>query len=343
MADCATGCCDIRLLSRDEKRKEFEHDPANAQDTCQGLRDDLFSIGFNYFAFDADTASIEEKLHDAWDEVIHAAKIIPFADAEIDRLVTLILELRELGQLARKHDDATSNEAAIMPNGQRLWIDLPYLADELYESWTNESMAFAAPQRQSLAVLTSKLYAAGACAADLAHCALWLFKEALETERPQTASFSEEGTSNKSKPPIADMLLACLQWFKYGKIKLAKLSVENYHPASGHDDQDSTSPGPLATEAGITNQGFSLARWLFWRRRLGELYRHGCDQVAKPAKSCFEEMVNAGSSIGIDIPGEKRFLEKSFEVLDRELLSRNSQGSVGIEEIEIDPTWADEE
>ena len=160
-------------------------------------------------------------------------------------------------------------------------------------------------------------------------------------ERPPTAFSSGEDASKNSRPTVAD-LPACLEWLRYGNHKLAKLSVDNYHPAlttAGHVGHRSTSPGPLARKANITHEGFSMARWLFWRQRLGELFLSGGEQVAQPARECFEVMVHTGLGVGIDIPGEKNYLGKVFEALDRELVARDFKGSVGPEDIEVDPRW----
>ncbi|KAJ4163429.1 hypothetical protein LMH87_005160 [Akanthomyces muscarius] len=343
MVECLDGSCAVVVQTRDEKRKSFKHDESSAADIYQGLRDDLFRIGQNYFVFNFDLARIEGDLHDAWDELIHAAKRLPLDGAEHDRLVTLILELRELGQLQRKKKDTDLEEVAVMPNGERLWIDLPYLAEELYASWMRESTSLTRHERQSLAVFSGKLCAVGVCVPELAQSALWLLKEALETDRPETGPSTGSRALVRASPTIADLLPACLAWLKFGNGKLAKLSLENYRPTTVQVDVSSHSPGSLATGSGIESEGFSLARWLFWRQRLGDLYRHGCDEVAKLARACFEEMIYAGLAMSIDIPGEKRYLAKLFEALDKELASKPKWSCLGAEDIEIDPTWAIED
>ncbi len=336
---CASGSCTAPLQTREEKRKAFDHADMTAAEICDGLRNDLHRIGMGYLS-DHDLSRVETDVHDVWDELIHAAKIIPSVDAEHDRLVTLILELRELGNIMRRNKDAGAEEAAVLSNGQRPWADLPFLAEELNAFWTNESRTLTVSERQSLAVMSGKLCGAGVRAAEIAQAALWLFKEVLETDRPRAPSSAEDQVSQQPDLTAADLLPACLEWLKYGKCKLAKLSLDNHRPALSKEDAALASPGPLAVAAGIKDEGFSLARWLFWRQRLGELYRGGGEQVAKPARACFEQMVNAGMSMSVNIPGERRFLDKAFEALDKELAAREFKGSVGIEEIEIDPRWA---
>lgn len=81
---------------------------------------------------------------------------------------------------------------------------------------------------------------------------------------------------------------------------------------------------------------------MFWRRRFGELYIEGAQGVAEPARKCFEIMVGSGTALGLEIPGEKKYLEKLFEALDAELMARNMKDCVGPDDIRVDPAWAEE-
>ncbi|KAG8422986.1 hypothetical protein J3459_009905 [Metarhizium acridum] len=214
-----------------------------------------------------------------------------------------------------------------MPNGQRLWTDLPYLADDLYDFWVKESAKLTGVERASFAAFTSKLFAIGIGTPQLSRCAL-LFARALETELPSET--------------LADLLPACQEWLRYSKIKFMKMSSENYcPPPSAADDAASYAPGPLVTDANIT-QGFSVARWLFWRKRAGENHNPSSGDVSKLGRSCFEEMIDAGQCVGIGIPGEKVYLAKIFKALEDEVASGRFSGCVGAGDIDIDPNWAKE-
>jgi len=278
-------------------------------------------------------------LHDAWDKIIHAATILPIDSAEHDRLLTLVHEVRELGFLVHKKKNYQSgieeiNEAK-MPNGQRLWTDLPYLAQDCQKYWLEESIRLPAAERSSLAVLTAKLCSTGICSVELAQCALWLFKETLETDL-------------KDSTPLPDLLPACVEWLNHCNHKLAKLSADNTNPLDS-SRQLSLAPGLLTkntNNTNITRDGFSIARWLFWRQRLGDLYLSGGPEVARTARKGFEVMVNTGFRIGIEIPGEHKFLQKTFEALDKELVKLSEsglQGCVSSSMIDVDPAWAIEE
>ncbi|KAG6301525.1 hypothetical protein E4U09_005115 [Claviceps aff. purpurea] len=342
MADCSSGSCVVRFTTRSEKRNDYENDPLKAGEIWQGLRDDVFRIGQNYLTSTYTLSSIEGYLHDAWDEFIHAALLQPADSAELDRLVTLILEVRELGGLSKQGEQ----EAAVMSHGQRLWTDLPFLAEDLYAFWSKESDALTAAQRASLAAFTGKLCAVGVCAPALARCALWLFKRAFETEI--------------SAETMAEMLPACREWFFYGNTTLVKLCRDNHGSgASGDGDGDGDgaleTPGPLVTDAETKKRrGFSIARWLLWRRCAGQMYAARLGQasgeaaelsteVSKLGRACFEQMVSAGLVAGVTVPGEKVFLERLFKALDDELASGRATGCVGAEDIEIDVRWAEED
>ncbi|KAI1980404.1 hypothetical protein LOZ53_000633 [Ophidiomyces ophidiicola] len=336
-------------LSREQKRNQFHHDPANPQKTWRRLHDDMISIGDSYFNHGFGKARLRESLRDFWDELIHAAKITPADSPELDRLVTLILEARELGHFARRPGSMTSNMANLgrMDNEERLWCDLPYLAREFQDAWGNESASYSATERESLAALTAKLVAVGVCSDQLSGCALWFLKETLETERPLRGPNSQDHPEQtNSEPSVVDLLPACDAWFQHGRFKLAQRSLVNFNPDvsmwSNENIQMSSLPGGLALEAGVTQPGFSVKRWLFWRQRLKDFYDSGDAQIAGLARACFEEIVMAGMKVGLEIPGEREYLRNLFKALREELTARGPKGCVWPEEIEIDMGWAEE-
>jgi hypothetical protein len=337
MAACVDDASTEPRLSREIKRSKYDHDFEKPRKTWQALHDDLIRIGHQYFDHTADLTFIEDSLHDAWDELFYIAKGTPCDSSEHDRLLVLVMTVRELGKFTRQRKCTTSasvEDVAVVSNGQQLWVDLPYLAQDLQSFWFNESMDLPMTERKNLAVLTSKLCATGVCSVELASCALWIFKEVLETDRTV-----KEG-SQSPPPSLSDLLPACIEWLNYGNFKLALLSADNCNPAIEGDNKIPTSAGPLAVRANITQQGFSVARWVFWRKRLGELYLSGDQEVAKSARKGFEIMALTGLAIGLQIPGEHKYLEKLFEALDKELVALDGPGCVGPENIEIDPTWA---
>lgn len=315
------------------------HDEDQLSTFCydpDGLHEQMISIGDQYLNHGQDGAGLEERLHELWGEVFYSAKHISTTSYEHDRLVTLILEARQLGPLARRGDQ----EGAVLPNGQRLWTDLPYLVQELERVWLLESFKFAATERANLAAFTAKLCAVGVCPDELSRCALWLFKETLEVERPLHLPDASE---SDLRPSIVDSLPACLAWLRFNNFKLARLSAMDFDPVIHRDEgkpESSTALGALAGSSEISQNGFSMKRWLFWRRRLRELYNTGDSEVMKLTRDCFEVAAQTGRLIGIEIPGEQQYLARVFEALDRELARREFAGSVEPSDIEIDMGWA---
>lgn len=234
-AICADGSCAVQPFSREDKRLEYDRDPSHAPEIHKGLRDDLLRIGQHFFEHPSGDAEMEEGLRDAWDELIHAAKIISADSPEHDCLANLVLEMRDFGPLARGVGRGDDRTPAVLSNGQRLWTDVPFLAQEIQASWSKESHDFSVAERQGLAVLTAKLCAVGVCSADMASCALWLFREALETERPLTGESARgDAAKGPAQTPLVHLLPACVSWLNHGNFKLAKAMRDQRRPHRLH-------------------------------------------------------------------------------------------------------------
>lgn len=337
MASCQDGSCVVVPLTQEQRRQQYESDPANIPQACQDILDSIINIsqGFHYGI--RVISAIEESTWNIWDEIIHLAKIIPSESAEHDRLISVILRTRQCGALTRK-SSATSgspeetDEKAITSDGQSLWADLPGLAQELHDSWVKESQPLDSEGRERLATFTAKLCGVGVLPEKLSYCALWLFKEALEKDQPQTS--------------LAELLPAIRAWTKQAKHVLVKLAVasHDFKSVTALDyDPDSLLPGDLCQKEGILEAGFNLRRWLFWRKRLGDIYQSGDEAASQIARDCFEEMVAAGSAVALRIPGEERFLRKAWDALDEVLLKNGSGNCVQLSEIAMDPAWAYED
>ncbi|MCJ1404374.1 hypothetical protein MMC11_007599 [Xylographa trunciseda] len=68
--------------------------------------------------------------------------------------------------------------------------------------------------------------------------------------------------------------------------------------------------GALAQRAGIDQHGFSIKRWLFWRRRLQELSHNADTAVAEKSNKGFMSMISCGRNLDYDVPGEAKIAEK---------------------------------
>ncbi|KAE8420346.1 hypothetical protein BDV36DRAFT_281456 [Aspergillus pseudocaelatus] len=319
MADCPTGNCGVQILTREQKRQTFTYDPANPREAWQDFRWRILNFSQGYIEHTWDFSFVEEGLHDLWDELIHVAKRHPADSAEHDRLVTLILQARECGPVTRKAKDTSVDEEpeeVFLPNGQRLWIDLPYLVQEFQDVSMKESMGYTAAQWEGLVALTARLCAIGVYPSELGRCAL-----------PLTRVEGEENASNACVP-VVELLPACLAWLKYKSFKLATFTATNHvypPPSAGDSVQDSTAPGDIAPKSEFPCSGFSIARWVFWGRRYKHFYHCGNEQIAKLARACFEAAVFKGMRMGIELPGEKIFLTRAHN--NRYPASRNIHSS----------------
>lgn len=347
---CPDGSCTIPPQTRAEKRAQYEHSLDNAYDTYKGLRDDLLRIGHMFFDHSIGITGIEECLHDAWDELIYAATVVPIGHAECDRLVGLVVEVSKFGAFTRNNLAGEGKETAIMGNGQRLWTDLPYLVEDAQMFWQNEAMELGDVERERLACFMAKLSAVRAC--DVSGCALWLFRRVLEDDVPSTCSASLSQTALKDaeedeRVQLVKYLPACAAWFTHGNYTLARLCADNHCSERGVNSRQAGNDPAIKTTGVDTSETFSISRWLLWRKRLGDLYmaKRGkgghADAIAKHARGAFEMMIGTGLAVGIDIPGEKIYLERVFMALDEELARREYKGCVEPKDIEIEPGWAE--
>jgi hypothetical protein len=53
----------------------------------------------------------------------------------------------------------------------------------------------------------------------------------------------------------------------------------------------------------------------------------------------WNEMVMAGLPMGLEIPGEKAYLERLSAALGKELIAMGSEACIRAQDIEIDPVW----
>lgn len=238
-----------------------------------------------------------------------------------------ILQVRELGVVVNTEGEV-SREART-EEGERIWVDLPYLVEGLRQVW-EEMLEMKQSHRSNLAAFTARLVSVGVRGDELAFCFLQLCKQVLETER-------QEG-----QPTIAELLPAVSCWLRRCGEKINRLTVNNHVFA----DDARVLPGALAQAAGVQETGFSVARWLFWRGVVKDFAISGDEEVAKEGKRVFDQMMRTGKITQNRLPGESRYWEKVHEAMSEELSKRRMTGgktSVGMEDIEVDLNWIDEE
>ncbi len=77
-------------------------------------------------------------------------------------------------------------------------------------------------------------------------------------------------------------------------------------------------PGELARNANVKQAQFSVARWVFWRKRFKEIERCSDGQVAEEAKHGFRLMVRRGREMGFQIDGEAEYEARIIKYLEVE-------------------------
>lgn len=281
-----------RQLAWERKNKLFQ---AYGMDTLDPnfdwnvLREFIVNISDYFHTYVDRVKVIEIDVHDLWDELMLLAKVTPAHLPEQDKIVDIVLFAREQGLIHRWRHGML--EEAITSEGTILWTDLPFLVQDLKKTWFISQTDLDQVLRHNLAAFTARLCAKDICGNELAFCALWLLRKALETPRRVSRPYYRLRTS------LVEMLPACVVWFQFCGYKLLNLSLDNLTFSTSiyftKDDVKFTAPAKLAVKSGVEGQGFSLTRWVFWRERFGELCRCEDGEVAIMAKYGFDAMIRA--------------------------------------------------
>jgi hypothetical protein len=195
--------------------------------------------------------------------VIQAAKSYTFTNSKQNEVVLHLICAREIGTVELPIVDPISGVQTLVPctstTGARVPSDLPFLVEDIEEEWMNRSSAMSIAQRTNLMAFIGRLLAVG-ISNRLSLCALRLFHDALET--PRRLRESEPG----QEVPILDLLPAIDAWLIVHNYKTHTMVRRGYE-----FDTPLAAPGELAQSAGITKNGFSRERWMFWKSRLQEI------------------------------------------------------------------------
>ncbi|KAF8858505.1 hypothetical protein BDZ45DRAFT_673942 [Acephala macrosclerotiorum] len=210
-------------------------------------------------------------LHDLWRLFIWCAKGTPADDTRQDMRASQIVYIRELGVVISTE---TEPREALTEEGERIWVDLPYLTADFYTAWES-ALGMKPSHMNNLAAFTARLVEVGVRADELAFCMLQLCKQVLETEQPAIGA------------PLDELLPAVFQWFKHCGEKLKRLCISN-HTVTGEPKFD---PGPLAQAAGVHKTGFSVDRWLFWRKIVEDFAKSKDEKIAVEGKRIFNQMM----------------------------------------------------
>lgn len=242
-----------------------------------------FSDVLQFFEWDA---------HDIWYQYIQLAKNIDAEDPAQDRLVRIVLWARELGVLSRTktrgelwpESKAGNTEVvvqeAVTADG-KLWIDLPYLVEDLRSAWI-ETMDDATNLQQchNLTSAIARLAGLGVRDDAFSGCGLAIMREALETPR----AIYQHSSDSAGSITIMDFHPMLISWFTYAGHKLLRLSHSTTKIFAWGTGK--TGPGELAVAAGVKTDGFSRERFMFWVQRLGELKQSEAREVRLVFQQC---------------------------------------------------------
>jgi len=259
------------------------------EETMEMLKNQQFPWDSNISAFMWDMMGVtvphflDRHLHHLWHFIVEIAKNTHFDDSKQDSLVRWILSFREMGVLTNPKEAIVVAKAS---NGQRLWVDLPYLAEDIRKSWIIH-FSMTVEQRINFASFIARLASIGVCDNTLAVCALLLFRDTFEIPRQLKKSASE--TLDNEDISIEELLPAVRSWTDYASFKLLSLTLKffNEYPAEDSD------LGRLIEDRSIT-RGFSSFRWDFWKRRLVQLIESGYEPVASEAAEIIRQMAVDG-------------------------------------------------
>lgn len=265
----------------------------------------------------AESEAILKGLGLLWHMFLQTAQIIDADDALQDRLVNLLLWTKEFDFHCRTLNPPT--EPALTS-----WESYGFV-ESLQTAWKQLLARGSPSQLCNLAAFSAKSLAVGVYPDRLGITALSYLCQALETDDETIA-----GTR----------IPAAIVWIEHCRDKLLVFSVTGRFNDPQHGMAHLVEPGLLARRADITLPGYSLERWLFWRRRLQHLSRHSDPIVAKEARRGFVSMATCGRDLGYDVPGEAIFEERMLKAAG-EALAASGKTSLDLEDSDIDVDWVD--
>ncbi|PNP74193.1 hypothetical protein FNYG_12242 [Fusarium nygamai] len=260
----------------------------------------------------ADIPTVQQNLDVLWYMFFKASAAIDSESLFQDRLVILLLWTRQF--------DLVYKEIYTGKNISGNWESYGF-AQSLHIFWEELVKEGSEAELRSLATFSAKALAAGICEEQISSTALWYMREALET----------------SDDCIAKFLPGAVVWMEPCPHALLKDCV-----LKSDEQQSSLNLGPLAQDQPIDEAGFSIARWLFWRRRFQKLSHHPDTSLAQLAKKGFMAMIHCGRDVDYSVPGEDVFAERLQTIMWAELVKSGKESLDG-DDVDIDPDWVDRE
>ncbi|MFE9601416.1 DUF3632 domain-containing protein [Streptomyces hokutonensis] len=216
-------------------------------------------------------STIEAMLWAAWYQVVLAARTSSGISQE--KIVDLLTGIRNLGVLSR---DQGRHRCEIW-GGLKVFVDLPCFGAEMREEWNIGSDAPGSPDTWA----NMNAFAARLTAADIDFSlyAIWTLRDCLEEE----------------SPVISADLRAAVPWFQHCSALLANLARRRRAFRQGN--RGPARLGKLCTDGGMTEGGFTIERWEFWRSRLAGLAT-GTDPTAQVARAALQYMTALDGRVG---------------------------------------------
>ncbi|KAH7303999.1 hypothetical protein BKA65DRAFT_225601 [Rhexocercosporidium sp. MPI-PUGE-AT-0058] len=307
---------------RQEAREAFDAEILSSSSSTKDKSDQLISIQSFSFQFikdasrrpQAEAEAVQEGLYVLWHMFIETAKALEKDDPFQEKLVSLLLWTKELDSIHRSLHPTENATAG--------WESYGF-ADSLQTHWEQLLITGTGKQQCNLAAFSAKLFAVNSCQDSLRLTVLWYLRAALEVE-DETKTIA--------------LLPAAVVWVDHCRHKLLTLSV--IEQSDKEPRSQLLAAGELARKAGVDQDGFSLQRWLFWRRRFQELSHNEDKEVVKEAKKGFMNMIFCGRELDFDVPGEAKFTER-LQAAMWEALVNSGKESVSGDEIDIDVDWVD--
>ncbi|KAG7405323.1 hypothetical protein ACKAV7_013391 [Fusarium commune] len=263
----------------------------------------------------ADFPTVQQNLDVLWYMFFKASTAMGSDSLFQDRLVLLLLWTRQF--------DLVYKELYTGQNTAGYWESYGF-AESLQTFWEELVKEGSEAELRSLATFSAKVLAAGICEEQISSTGLWYMREALET----------------SNDNITKFLPGAVVWMELCPHALLRDCV--LKADEQQSEQSSLNRGPLAQDQRADEAGFSMAWWLFWRRRFQKLSHHPDTSLAQLAKKGFMAMIHCGRDVDYSVPGEDVFAERLQATMWAELVKSGKESLDG-DDIDIDPDWVDRE
>ncbi|RKK96685.1 hypothetical protein BFJ63_vAg4675 [Fusarium oxysporum f. sp. narcissi] len=261
----------------------------------------------------ADLSTVQQNLDVLWYMFFKASTAMDSDSLLQDRLVLLLLWTRQF--------DLVYKELYTGQKISRNWESYGF-AQSLQTFWEALVKEGSEAELRSLATFSAKVLASGICEDQISSTGLWYMRETLET----------------SNDNIAKFLPGAIVWMELCPHALLRDCV--LKADEQQSEQSSLNLGLLGQDQCEDETGFSMTRWLFWRRRFQKLSHHPDTSLAQLAKKGFMAMIHCGRDVDYSVLGEDVFAERLQATMWAELVKSGKESLDG-DDIDIDPDWVD--